>query len=41
MLENIMTDDQKIDEIYRILKRNEARERRAFWWRLIFRLCIL
>ncbi|MFZ2255411.1 MAG: hypothetical protein WAW59_04560 [Patescibacteria group bacterium] len=35
MIENIMTNEQKLDEIYQIIKAQESRATRAKWFRLL------
>jgi hypothetical protein len=41
MLENIMTNEQKLDEIYQILKAQQSAATRARWFRIIKWIIIL
>lgn len=41
MIENIMTNEQKLDEIYQIIKTQESRATRAKWFRLLKWVAIL
>ncbi len=35
-----LTNEQKLDEVYRILQKVDARERRSFWYNLLKRVII-
>ena len=35
-----LTNEQKLDEVYRILQKVDARERRSFWYNLLKRVLI-
>lgn len=41
MIEDIMTNEQKLDEIYQIIKAQESRAIRARWFRLFKWIIIL